>query len=59
MFLYIHLMVITNQKSIIGTHTKKRKESKRNTEVSHQVTREESKIRRKEPKRNTKITRKQ
>ena len=36
-------MVTTNQKSTIDTHTKKKKESKHNTKVSHQITREENK----------------
>ena len=36
-------MVTTNQKSIIDTHTKKRKESKHNAKDSHQITREENK----------------
>ena len=52
-------MVITNQKFIIDTHTKKRKESKHNTKYSLQITREESKRIRQEQKRTTKITRKQ
>ena len=38
-------MVTTNQKSIIDIHTKKRKESKHVTKISHQVTREENKNR--------------
>ena len=41
-------MVTTNQKSIINTHTQKRKESKHNTKDNHQITREESKRKRKE-----------
>ena len=45
--LYINLLVATNQKSIIDTHTKKRKESKHNTKDRHQITREESKRKRK------------
>ena len=36
-------MVSTNQKSTIGTHTKKKKESKYNTKVSHQITSEQNK----------------
>ena len=44
--LYINLMVTKNQKSIIDTHTPKRKESKYNTKDSRQITREESKKRR-------------
>ena len=43
----------TNQKSIIDTHTKKRKESKCNTKDSWQITREDSK-RRKDQKRTIK-----
>ena len=56
--LYINLPVTTNQKSIIDTHTGRRKEFKHNTKDSHQITREENK-RRKEQKRTTKITSKQ
>ena len=41
--LYMNLMVITNQISIIDTQ-KKRKKPKHNTKDSHQITREESKI---------------
>ena len=41
--LYQNLRVTTNQKSTIDTHTKKKKESKHNTKVSHQITREENK----------------
>ena len=41
--LYQNLMVTTNWKSTIDTHTKKKKESKRNTKVSHQITREKQK----------------
>ena len=48
--LYINLMVITNQKSIIDIHTKKKKESKHNYKDSHQITREENKRRKKEKK---------
>ena len=54
--LYRNLMVTTNQKSIIDTHTKKRKESKHNIKDSHQITREDKK---KEQKRTTKATPKQ
>ena len=36
-------MVTANQKSIMDTHTKKKKESKHNTKDSHQITREENK----------------
>ena len=43
MLLYMNLMVTTNHKSVIGTHTKKRKESKHNTKESHQITMEEAK----------------
>ena len=39
--LYQILMVTPNRKSTINTHTKKKKESKHNTKVSHQITREE------------------
>ena len=39
MLLYMSFMVTTNQKPIIDTHTKKRKESKINTKDSHQTTR--------------------
>ena len=48
-------MVTINQKSIIGTHTKKRERNKQNTKDSHQITREESK-RRKEQKGTAKTT---
>ena len=41
MLLYMNLMVTANQKSIIDTHTQKRKESKHNTKDSHQITREQ------------------
>ena len=41
--LYQEHIVTTNQKSTIETHTKKKKESKHNTKVSHQITREENK----------------
>ena len=34
-------MVTVNQKSIIDTHTKKKKEFKHNTKDSYQITREE------------------
>ena len=37
--IYQNLMVTKNQKSIIDTHTTKKKESKHNTKVSHQVMR--------------------
>ena len=46
-------MLIMKQKSIIYTHTKKRKESIHNTKDSHQITREENKGRRKEQNRTT------
>ena len=36
-------MVTTEQKSTIDTHTKEKKESKHNTKISHQITREENK----------------
>ena len=38
-----NLMVIANQKLIIDTHTKKKKEFKHNTKDSHQITRVENK----------------
>ena len=41
-------MATTNQKSIIDTHTKKKKQYKHNTKDSHQITREENKIGREE-----------
>ena len=40
--LYKNLMITANQKSIIAIHTKKKKESKHNTD-SHQITREQKK----------------
>ena len=36
-------MVTTNQKSIINTHTQKRKESKHNTKDNHLIVKEENK----------------
>ena len=36
-------MITANQKFVIDTHTKKKKESKHNAKVSHQITREEYK----------------
>ena len=36
-------MVTANQKSPLDTYTKKKKESKLNTEDSHQITRKENK----------------
>ena len=51
-------MVTVNQKSIIDTHTNKKKKSKHNTKDSHQTTREENKARREE-KRSTKTNPKQ
>ena len=39
----------TKQKSIIDVHTKKKKESKQNTKVSNQMTREENKRSEKRP----------
>ena len=56
--LYQNLMITTNQKSTIDTHTKKKKESKHNTKISHQLTREENK-RVREEKRPTKTNPKQ
>ena len=41
--LYKNLTVTANQKCIIDTQMKKRKESKHNTKDSHQITREENK----------------
>ena len=46
MLLYMNLMIATNQRPVIDTHTKKRKESKHNTKDSNQIKREESKRRR-------------
>ena len=45
-------MVTANQKSTIDTHTKKKKESKHNTKVSHQTTREQKRKVRKETYKN-------
>ena len=42
---YKNLMVTTKQKSIIDIHTKKQKESKRDTKDHHQIRREENKRR--------------
>ena len=36
-------MITANRKFVIDTHTQKKKESKHNTKVSHQITREENK----------------
>ena len=47
-FLYKNLKETTNPKFIIDIHTKKKKESKHNTKVSHQITGEEKKIGREE-----------
>ena len=55
MLYQIH-MVTTNQKSTIDTHTKKKKESKHNTKVSHQITREENKRGREEKRPSNKST---
>ena len=41
-------MVITDQKSIIDTHIKKKKQCKQNTKDGHQTTREKNKRERKE-----------
>ena len=41
--LYQNLMANANENSIIDIHTKKKKESKHNTNDSHQITREENK----------------
>ena len=43
--LYKNLMVTANEKSIIDTHTEKKKESKHNTAGNHYITREENKRR--------------
>ena len=56
--LYQNLRVTANQKSTIDTHTRKKKESKHNTKVSHKITREENK-RGREDKRPTKTNPKQ
>ena len=49
--LYENLMVTTNQILIIDIHTKKKKESKQNTKVSHQITRgQKRKARKTNPK---------
>ena len=50
--LYINLMVTTQQKSVMDTHTQKKKEPKHNTKDRHQITREDGK------RRTTKTTRK-
>ena len=39
--LYQNLMVNANRKSTIGTHTQKKKESKHNTKVNYQITKEQ------------------
>ena len=57
-FMYINLMVTTNQKPIIATQKVKGKEPKHKAKENHQTTREETK-RRKEQTRTTKTTRKQ
>ena len=41
--LFINLIVTTNQKCVIDTHMKERKECKHNTKESRQITKEESK----------------
>ena len=46
-WLYKNLMLTTNQKPVIDIRTKKKKESRYNTKDSHQIMREENKIRRK------------
>ena len=48
MSLFINFMVITNQKSTVGTQALKGKEFSYDIRDSHQVTREESKRRRSE-----------
>ena len=52
-------MLTTNQKSIIDTQTKKRKEFKHNTKNIHQITRERAKKEERNKKRTAKATRKQ
>ena len=56
--IYQNLMGTANQKSTIDTHTKKKKESKHNTKVNYQITREENK-RGREEKRPIKTNQKQ
>ena len=56
--LYQNLMITTNRKSTIDTRTKKKKKSKHDTKVSHQITRAENK-RGREEKRPTKTNPKQ
>ena len=56
MLLFMNLIVTTNQKPIIDTHTRKGNVSKHNTKDSHQITSKESKRRRKEQKRIMKKT---
>ena len=45
LYTYYYLMVTTNQKGILDTHTKRRKESKDSTKDGHQITEEENKRR--------------
>ena len=45
-------MVTTNRKATTDTHTKKKKESKHNTKVSHQITREQKRKGRKKTYKN-------
>ena len=54
---YQNLIVTTNQKPTIDTHTQNKKESKHNTKSSYQMTREENKRRRgeKRPTKNIQI----
>ena len=57
--LYKNLMVTTNQKSVIDTHTKKKNESRHNTKDSHQIIREENQRRRKKEREEKKDLQKQ
>ena len=56
--LYQNIMVTTNQKSTIDTHTNKKKQSKHNTKDSHQATREQKKGRKKTNKTKSKTVNK-
>ena len=47
-----NLMVTASQKSTIGTHAKKKKESKHSTKVSHQITKEQKRKGRKKTYKN-------
>ena len=50
--LYQNFMVTTNQKSVIDTHTNKKKQSKQNVKDSHQITREQKRKGRKKAYKN-------